>query len=83
MAGLMEPRVSAPSPAALSELARRALAHIRGRTVSGRFACRLWDVSQTAWDAALSELRAAGYQIDYTHGTVADDPTVTGGWVLR
>ncbi len=66
----------------LSETSRRALAHIRGRTRTGRFACRLWDVSEADWAAALAELREAGYSIQWTRGAVADDPTVTGGWVL-
>ena len=66
----------------ISEDAKRALAHIRGRTRSGRFACRLWDYTDDEWDAALSEIRAAGYSIRWTYGTVADDLAVRGGWVL-
>ncbi len=65
-----------------SDPSRRVLAHIRGRTITGRFATRLWNMSEREWDAALSELRAAGYDIRWTLGTVADEPTVTGGYVL-
>ena len=61
--------------------ATRALAHITGRTRTGRFACRLWNMSEADWQAALAELREAGHRIDWKFGTVADDPTVTGGWV--
>ncbi len=67
----------------LSANARRALAHIKARTITGRFANQLYDMSQPAWRDALEELRAAGHRIEWTHGTVADDPTVTGGYVLR
>jgi hypothetical protein len=67
----------------MSDNARRALAHITGRTRTGRFACRLWELSAVDWKAALDELRADGRRIEWTFGTVADDPTVTGGWVLR
>ena len=66
----------------LSVDARRALAHIRGRTVSGRFANQLYDMPDERWQTALDELRHSGYRIEWTHGTIADDPTVTGGWRL-
>lgn len=62
--------------------ARRALAHIHARTVTGRFACRLYDMNESAWTAALAELRSAGYDIQWTLGTVADDPTLNGGYTL-
>jgi hypothetical protein len=35
------------------------------------------------WQAALEELRHAGYSVAWTYGQVADDPTVTGGYVLQ
>jgi hypothetical protein len=66
----------------LSGPARRALAHIRARTITGRFACPLYDMPPDVWDAALQELREADYRMVWTHGQVADDPTVTGGHVL-
>ena len=66
----------------LSADARRALAHIRGRTVSGRFANQLYDMPDERWQTALDDLRRSGHRIEWTHGTVADDPTVTGGWRL-
>ena len=67
----------------LSANARCALAHIKGPTITGRFANRLYDMSQPAWRGALEELRAAGHRIEWVSGRVADDPTVTGGYVLR
>ena len=67
----------------LSANATRALAHIKGRTITGRFANQLYDMSQPAWRDALEELRAAGHRIEWVSGRVADDPTVTGGYVLR
>jgi hypothetical protein len=66
-----------------SQDARRALAHIKGRTVTGRFACPLFNMPAERWALALDELRARRHRIEWTYGTVADDPTVTGGWVLR
>ena len=75
-----------PSPMGAAELtpaARWALAHIRGRTVIGKFACQLWNMPTSVWHGAVAELGEAGYRIEWTHGTVADDPTVTGGYVLR
>jgi hypothetical protein len=67
----------------LSDPARRILAHIRGRTITGRFACPLWNVPITTWQSALEELRHAGYRIAWTSGQVQDDPAVTGGYVLQ
>jgi hypothetical protein len=67
----------------MSHNGQRALAHITGRTRSGRFACQLSNMPKADWDGAREELRAAGHRIEWTHGTMADDPTVTGGWVLR
>jgi hypothetical protein len=77
-------RALVPSAAAgeLSGAARRALAHIRARTITGRFAYPLYDMPPHVWDAALDELRAGGYQIVWTHGHVADESTVTGGYIL-
>jgi hypothetical protein len=66
----------------LSVDATRALAHIRGRTVSGKFAHQLYDMPDERWQTALDELRRSGYRIEWTHSTIADDPTVTGGWRL-
>ena len=66
----------------LSESAQRTLNHITGRTRQGDFACRLWDMPEEEWQLALGELDRAGYRIVWTRGTVADEPTVTGGWVL-
>jgi hypothetical protein len=67
----------------LSPTTRRVLAHITGRTVTGRFACPLWDMPPSTWQSALDELEHAGYQIAWTYGHVQDDPTVTGGYILR
>lgn len=67
----------------LSEAARHVLAHIRGRTITGQFACPLWDMPAPTWQSALDELTHAGYPIAWTYGQVADDPTVTGGYILR
>jgi hypothetical protein len=69
-------------PRRLSESARRALGHIRARTVQGRFASRLYYMTEERWNGALDELRRAGHEISWTLGTVADDPSVRGGWVL-
>jgi hypothetical protein len=69
--------------AGLSAPAQRVLGHIRGRTLTGRFACQLWDMPTPTWQAALEELRHAGYSVAWTYGQVADDPTVTGGYVLQ
>ncbi len=68
----------------LSEPAARVLAHIRARTLQCRwtFANQLWYMPDAEWTAALDEIRNAGYAIYWTHGTIADDPTVTGGWRL-
>jgi len=60
---------------------RRALAHITGRTRQGSFANQLWNFSDERWAAAIAPLREEGL-ITWTLGTVADDPTVSGGWVL-
>lgn len=69
-------------PDGLSRPARRVLAHIRGRTITGRFACPLYDMPTHIWDSALDEVRQGGYAIAWTYGQVADDPAVTGGYVL-
>jgi hypothetical protein len=66
----------------LGSAARRALAHISARTITGRFASRLYDMPADVWDSALDELRRAGHGIEWTFGQVADDPTVTGRYVL-
>jgi hypothetical protein len=71
-----------PRQTSLSDPAARALGHVRARTRTGRFANQLWDMSDQEWEAALDELRRAGYQLYWTYGTVADDPTITGGWRL-
>jgi hypothetical protein len=77
--------ISAPWPPAdtLSPAARHVLGHIRGRTITGRVACPLWDMPSATWDAALDELRCAGYPITWTLGQVLDEPTITGGYLLR
>jgi hypothetical protein len=67
----------------LSAPARRVLRHIRGRTLTGRFGCQLWDMPTPTWQAALDELRHAGYSVAWAHGQMADDPTVTGGYLLQ
>ncbi|MGO9973431.1 MAG: hypothetical protein ACLP01_11615 [Solirubrobacteraceae bacterium] len=59
----------------------RAFAHITGRARQGAFASRLWKWSEERWTAAIAPLQDNGL-IRWTLGTVADDPTVTGGWVL-
>lgn len=61
---------------------RRALAHIRGRTTMGKFAAGLYDWSDERWTGAINGLTAAGYPVQQVHGTIADDPTVTRGWVF-
>ena len=66
----------------LGDDARRALGHIGGRTVTGGFASQLWDMPKDPWESALGELRDAGYDIRWTYGTVADDPSVLGGYVV-
>ena len=67
---------------ALSESARLALAHIRARTRQGKFASGLYWMPASEWQAALEELRAAGQAIMWVYGTVADEPTIRGGWIL-
>ena len=67
---------------ALSESARLALAHIRARTRQGKFASGLYWMPASEWHAALEELRAAGQAIVWVYGTVADEPTIRGGWIL-
>ena len=74
--------VTATEREALSESARPALAHIRARTMQGKFASGLYWMSAREWQAALEELRAAGHTTVWVYGTVADEPTITGGWVL-
>jgi len=66
----------------LSANATRALAHIKARTITGRFTSQLYDMSEPAWRDALEELQDAGHRIEWVPGRVADDPTVTGGYVL-
>jgi len=66
----------------LSESASRTLTHIRGRTVQGSFASQLWDMPDREWASALDEIRNGGHELYWTHGTVADDPTITGRWRL-
>jgi hypothetical protein len=61
---------------------QHALAHIRGRTTMGKFASGLYDWNSDRWKTAIDNLTSASYPIRYVHGTVADDPSVTGGWVL-
>jgi hypothetical protein len=62
---------------------RVALAHIRGRTISGKFAGQPWAWDERRWQQALARLRNGGHQIEWVAGQVADEPTVHGGWVLR
>lgn len=69
-------------PQLLTDDARRALAHITGRTISGGFACCFHDWEPERWQDALRVLGLRGYIIRFTHGRVADEPTVTGGCVL-
>jgi len=66
----------------LSPAAARVLSHITARTITGRFAARLYDMPRELWDEALDELRRAGQRIEWIYGQVADDPTVTGGYIL-
>ena len=67
----------------LSPTTRRMLAHITGRTLTGRFACPLWSIPPSTWQSALDELQHAGHQIAWTSGQVQDKPTATGGCILR
>ncbi|MGO9908830.1 MAG: hypothetical protein ACLPY3_24410 [Solirubrobacteraceae bacterium] len=67
---------------ALSESARLALAHIHARTRQGKFASGLYWMPASEWHQALEELRAAGQTIVWVYGTVADEPTIRGGWIL-
>jgi hypothetical protein len=67
----------------LSPPTRRVLAHVRARTLAGRFACPLWNVPASRWQSALDELEHAGYQIAWTYGQVRDAPTVTGGYIVQ
>jgi hypothetical protein len=67
----------------LSEHAGRALAPISAQTETGRFAAPLYSITEATWRDPLAELTAAGYRIESTFGTVADEPTVTGGYRLR
>jgi hypothetical protein len=62
--------------------AQRAFAHITGRSRQGAFASQLWNWSDERWLAALDVLRCDQQLIRWSYGTVADDPTVTGGWIL-
>lgn len=66
----------------LSPAAARVLTHIKARTITGRFASRVYDMPRNVWDRSLDELRCGGHRIEWTHGLVADDPTVTGGYIL-
>jgi len=68
---------------ALSESARLALAHIRARTRQGKFASGLYWMQASEWHQALEELRASGQAIMWVYGTVADEPTIRGGWILH
>jgi hypothetical protein len=61
---------------------RRALAHICGRTTMGKFASGLHGWSGDRWRVAVDRLRSAGFPIRQVCGVVADDPAVTGGWVI-
>jgi hypothetical protein len=74
------PDTATAATSQLSEAATRALNHIVGRTRQGDFANRLWNMTEPDWNQAIDELRDARYEIYWTHGTVADDPTITGGW---
>ena len=67
---------------ALSESARLALAHIRARTRQGKFASGLYWIQASELHQALEELRASGQAIMWVYGTVADEPTIRGGWSL-
>jgi hypothetical protein len=62
---------------------RRALGHLRGRTRTGKFACRMYDWTEQRWRDALDGLTNRGYRVRRVSGQVADDPTVTGGWILK
>ena len=73
---------SAAEREALSASARLALAHIRARTRQGKFASGLYWMRSCEWHRALEELRAAGRAIVWVYGTVADEPTIRGGWIL-
>ncbi len=63
------------------EDARRALAHITGRTRQGSFAAPLYNWPAERWAAAIEPLERAGI-VKSGIATAADDPTVTRGWVL-
>lgn len=79
--------MSAPAfPTARAEIAERVLAHIRGRTRMGKFACKPYYLSGEQFEQALRDITeqgpAQGYEISWIHGQVLDDPSVTGGWVI-
>ena len=65
--------------AELSAEAARVVTHVRAPTDVGKFATGLRGMSEASWRSALEKLRAAGHRTERMPGTVADDPTVTGG----
>ena len=69
--------------AELSAEAARVVTQVRAPTDVGKFATGLRGMSEASWRSALEKLRAAGHRTERMLGTVADDPTVTGGYVLR
>jgi hypothetical protein len=66
----------------LSPNGKLVLGHIRGRTLNGGFASRIYNMWESDWEEALDEIRSAGYALTWVNGTVADEPSITGGWVL-
>jgi len=49
----------------------------------GKFACRIYSWNEQRWRAALDGLTQRGYRVRRVSGHVADDPSVTGGWILE
>jgi hypothetical protein len=75
--------MTAPAfPTTRTDIADQVLAHIRGRTRMGKFACRPHYPTREQHERALCDLQGQGHNIYWVHGQVLDEPTVTGGWVI-
>jgi hypothetical protein len=62
--------------------AAQVLSHIRGRSIGGRFAAKIYTFDRWRWAESLARLDAAGHRLSRVCGIVPDEPSIRGGWII-